>query len=87
MHSTRTSTALFGSVHAIAVYIGFQCRIKGNVRQNRSFNRENLGSTIGDVHRMFELANVSTVHATERMVRLKEANTDQFLDQSIPLAL
>jgi len=34
MHSTRTSTALFNSVHTIAVYIGFQ----GKKQDSRIFD-------------------------------------------------
>ncbi len=41
MHSTRTSTALFVSVHAFAVYIGFQGK-KEDSTISRRFNHSTV---------------------------------------------
>jgi hypothetical protein len=65
MHSTRTSTALFASVHTIAVYIGFQGKkVDSALFAFQSFNCQNLWPAICHVNRVLELANITSINAS-----------------------
>ena len=52
-----------------------------------SFDRKDFWASRSDVDGVFKLSAVAAVLAPQDVVRLKESDTDQFFDQSVPFAL